>query len=72
MSLHVVFVLIPMLYDLHREQPGRILREAAALVEAGTLRPLIDPARFDLATAPDAHHFLESGRAQGKVVIDIA
>jgi NADPH2:quinone reductase len=72
LSLNVVFMLIPMLHDLHRERHGRILREAAVLVEAGKLRPLIDPARFDLATAPDAHRFLESGRAQGKVVIDIA
>lgn len=72
LSLNVVFMLIPMLHDLHRERHGRILREAAALVEAGQLRPLIDPQRFDLASAPDAHRFLESGRAQGKVVIDIA
>jgi NADPH2:quinone reductase len=72
LSLNVVFMLIPMLHDLHRERHGRILREAAVLVEAGKLRPLIDPTRFDLTTAPDAHRFLESGRAQGKVVIDIA
>jgi len=32
---------------------------------------LIDPTAFTLETAPDAHRFLESGKAIGKVVIDI-
>ncbi|CAH2602258.1 Zinc-dependent alcohol dehydrogenase family protein [Rhodovastum atsumiense] len=72
LSLHVVFMLIPMLHDIGRERHGQLLREAAALVEAGTLRPLLDPARFDLAAAADAYRHLESGQACGKVVIDIA
>lgn len=72
LSLHVVFMLIPMLHDIGRERHGAILREVAALVDAGKVRPLIDPARFTLATAPDAHRHLESGQATGKVVIDIA
>ena len=39
LSLHVVFMLIPMLHDVDRAEHGRILREAAALADAGKLRP---------------------------------
>ncbi|WP_306591270.1 zinc-dependent alcohol dehydrogenase family protein [Geothrix sp. 21YS21S-4] len=71
LSLHVVFMLLPMLEGPGREAHGRILREVAALVDAGRLRPLVDPARFTLETAPDAHRHLASGAARGKVVVEI-
>ena len=54
LSLHVVFMLIPMLHDVGRAEHGRILREAAALADAGKLRPHLDPKRFDLAATADA------------------
>ena len=72
LTLHVVFMLIPMLHDVDRAEHGRILREAAALADAGRLRPHLDPRRFDLASVADAHRHLESGHAVGKVVIDVA
>ncbi|MFL5333186.1 MAG: zinc-binding dehydrogenase [Geminicoccaceae bacterium] len=71
LSLHVVFMLIPMLHGIGRERHGTILREAASLVAAGKLRPLLDPTRFALEQAADAHRWLESGTAVGKVVIDV-
>lgn len=71
LSLHVVFMLLPMLRGPGREVHGRILREIAALADAGTLRPLLDPARFELAAAGEAHALLGSGKARGKVVVDI-
>jgi NADPH:quinone reductase len=70
-SLHVVFMLLPMLHGQGRERHGLILRDLARLVDAGQVRPLVDPTPFTLATAPDAHRLLESGRAHGKVVIEI-
>ena len=72
LTLHVVFMLIPMLHDVDRAEHGRILREAAALADAGRLRPHLDPKRFDLASVADAHRHLEGGQAIGKVVIDVA
>ena len=72
LSLHVVFMLIPMLHDVGRAEHGRILREAAVLADAGKLRPHLDPRRFDLASVADAHRHLEGGQAIGKVVIDVA
>jgi NADPH2:quinone reductase len=71
LSFHAVFMLLPMLRGPGRDRHGRILRSVAKLAEAGTLRPLLDNSHFTLETAPDAHRRLESGKAQGKVVIDI-
>ncbi|GAA3050318.1 zinc-binding dehydrogenase [Streptomyces glomeratus] len=53
-----------------RDHRGEILREAAALADAGALKPLLDSRRFTLATVADAHAAVESGTTQGKVVID--
>ncbi|MGX1095938.1 NADPH:quinone reductase-like Zn-dependent oxidoreductase [Streptomyces albogriseolus] len=48
-----------------------ILREAAALVDEGTPRPLLDGTRYTLADVADAHRSVESGTADGKVVVDV-
>ena len=72
LSLHVVFMLIPMLFNRGRQAHGAILRQTAALVDAGQVRPHLDPRRFTLDDVADAHRHLESGQAVGKVVVDIA
>lgn len=72
LSLHVVFMLLPILKNQHREEHGKILAEIAKIIDAGQLKPLIDPHPFTLATVKDAHALLESGQARGKVVIAIA
>jgi NADPH2:quinone reductase len=71
LSLHVVFMLLPMLRGAGRERHGNILREIATRVDAGTIKPLLDSQRFTLETAGDAHARVASGRTHGKVVIDI-
>lgn len=71
LSLHAVFMPIPMLHDVGRERHGAILREVARLVDAGKLKPVVD-SRFPLARAAEAHARLESGAATGKVVVDVA
>ncbi|HJL33247.1 MAG TPA: zinc-binding dehydrogenase, partial [Polyangiaceae bacterium LLY-WYZ-15_(1-7)] len=40
------------------------------LVDAGALRPVIDR-RFPLDRIAEAHRYVETGRARGKVVIDV-
>ncbi|SIQ90768.1 zinc-dependent alcohol dehydrogenase family protein [Micromonospora avicenniae] len=67
-----VFTLLPMLTGRGREHHGEILREVAALADAGRLKPLLDPRQFDLDTVADAHAVVESGAANGKVVINVA
>jgi NADPH:quinone reductase len=68
--LHVIFMLLPVLRGPGRDRHGRILRTLAGMADAGTLRPLIDESHLTLETAPDARRRLESGKVQGKVVID--
>ena len=48
-----------------------LLDDLAAMVEAGTLRPVIDR-RYPLAQTADAHRYVDSGRKQGNVIIDVA
>jgi NADPH2:quinone reductase len=71
LSLHVVFMLIPMLYNRgnERSRQGEILRELAALVDAGKVAPLLDSEKFSFTQAAAAHARLESGQAIGKVVL---
>jgi NADPH2:quinone reductase len=71
LSLHHVFMLIPMLSNIGREAHGAILTQAAALADHGRLKPLID-SRFPLTEVGQAHARLEDGSATGKIVIDIA
>ncbi|QGX40549.1 zinc-dependent alcohol dehydrogenase family protein [Permianibacter aggregans] len=71
LSIHIVFMLIPMLHNLGRERHSEILRELNGLVAQGKLQPLLDQKRFQLAELSEAHSYLEQGRAVGKVVIDI-
>lgn len=71
LSLHVIFMLLPMLTGEGRAEHGRILTEVAALADAGQLRPLLDRARFDLAQAAQAHALLEAGNVTGKIVVDV-
>lgn len=66
-----VFTLLPLLTGKGGEHHGQILRDAARLIEAGQLKPLLDPRQFTLQTAEDAHELLAAGAAQGRLVIEI-
>ena len=65
-----VFTLMPLLTGLGQAHHGLILREAAALVDGGKLRPLLSKMRFSSADIDAAHALVESG-ALGKVVVDL-
>ncbi|MFT4547845.1 MAG: NADPH2:quinone reductase [Verrucomicrobiales bacterium] len=71
LSMHVVFMLIPMFHDqpAGKAHHGEILREVARRVDAGELKPLVHDERFDFAEVGKAHTLLESGAAVGKVVL---
>lgn len=70
LTLHIVFMLIPMIHDAGREEHAEILRNVKKIVESGALSPVLDASRFALDQASDAHAHLESGNAMGKVVIE--
>jgi NADPH2:quinone reductase len=67
-----IFTLMPMLTGRGRAHHGEILREAAALADAGILRPVVDARRFTRRTAAEAHQAVEDGTAASKIVVDIA
>lgn len=71
LSLHVVFMLIPMLHNIRRAEHGDILNQIAQLCEEGKLTPVLDEQRFSLEQVGAAHDRLTSGAAMGKVVVDI-
>lgn len=71
LSLHVVFMLIPMMHDQGRANHGKILSKIAGLVDEGALRPILDAERFNLADVGAAYAHLTGGQAIGKVVIDV-
>jgi NADPH:quinone reductase len=66
-----VFTLLPLLTGEGRAHHGDILRKASSFIEAGRVRPRLNPRRYTLATADDAHDAMDSGTAAGKIVIDI-
>lgn len=68
-SLHIVFMLIPMIHNTGREAHGKILAEVAKIVEAGGLRPVLSEKQFTLEQVSDAHRYLENGGNMGKVVL---
>lgn len=70
-NLHIVFMLLPLLYNIQRERHGKILQEIATLVDKGFLKPLINPQSFTFNEVGKAHALLESGKAIGKIVIEV-
>lgn len=71
LSLHVVFMLIPMLHDHKRDAHGAILAKLSEIVDSGALKPQLDDERFSLADVGKAYDRLTGGHAIGKVVVEI-
>jgi NADPH:quinone reductase-like Zn-dependent oxidoreductase len=65
-----VFTLMPLLTGFGQAHHGEILREAAVLVDAGKVRPLMNQQRFRAADIAAAHVAVEVG-ALGKVVVEM-
>lgn len=71
LSLHIIFMLLPMLHNHKREAHGAILAELAKIVDSGAMKPLLDEKNFDLSTVSAAYDRLTSGQAIGKVVVSV-
>jgi NADPH2:quinone reductase len=65
-----VFTLLPLITGRGRAHHGEILTQAAALAEAGKLRPLINERQFSIEEIGAAHALVESG-VLGKVVVEL-
>ena len=69
LTLHVVFMLLPLARNIGRERHGAILRETTQLAEAGKLRPHLHDEVFSFERVGDAHALLESGGVLGKIAL---
>lgn len=70
-TLHVIYMLIPLIHGHGAARHGEILTTLAGLVDDNKVTPIVD-STFSLAQAADAHRKLESKTAIGKVVVDVA
>lgn len=70
LTLHLVYMLIPMLSDTNRAYHGKIMTKLADLVDQGQVSPLIDSQSFTFDDVAAAHAYVESGKAIGKVVLN--
>ena len=71
LSLHVVFMIIPILYDQDegKKRHGEVLKEIAKKVDSGFISPLIHEQIYSFNEISHAHTLLEEGRAIGKVIL---
>jgi NADPH:quinone reductase len=69
LTLHLVYMLIPMLYGVGRSHHGEILKQLAQLVDEGKICPLLDPKTFHFKDISIAHQYAESGQAVGKITL---
>ena len=69
LTLHLVFMLIPMLFNVDRARHGEILSKLAQIVDEGKIRPLVDSKTFSMTEIASAHQHAESGQVIGKVVL---
>ena len=70
LTLHVVFMLLPMLLGQGRAHHGQILKQIANWVDEGNITPLIDLEHFTLDDINSAHEYFGAGKHIGKIVID--
>jgi NADPH:quinone reductase len=70
LTLHLVYMLLPMLSGINRANHGKILAQLAQLVDQGQVRPLLDDQTFTFSEVAAAHAHLESGQAIGKIVLN--
>ncbi|MEM9345130.1 MAG: zinc-binding dehydrogenase [Planctomycetota bacterium] len=68
-SLHLVFMLIPLIYCTTGLFHANLLATVRRHVDDGKIKPLIDPKRFTFDQIAEAHAYAESGKQVGKVLV---
>ncbi len=71
LSLHVVFMLLPMMHKIGRQVHGNILATLADLADNKKLLPVLDDEPFKFEDVGKAYDKLGSGTAIGKVVVEM-
>jgi NADPH2:quinone reductase len=71
LSLHVVFMLLPLVTGEGRARHGEILDRVAGLIDADDLAVLLDERRFGFRDIASAHRYWAQGQAMGKIGIAV-
>jgi len=66
-----VFTLLPLITGKHRAHHGEIMSEATAIIEAGQLKPIIDPTPYSFENIEEAYQAVADGKSKGKVIVKI-
>ena len=69
-TLHFEMMAAPTMYGIRPEKQGKILREAAALVDQGRLRAHVSK-ELDLADLAEGHRLQEEGHVVGKIAVRV-
>lgn len=69
LSLHLVFMLLPMLTGSGREHHGEILKQVNDMADDGNLRPLIHDRVFGFSEINEAHEAFEQAQHVGKITL---
>lgn len=67
LTLHVVFLLVPLLFGLEKEQVGSDLQKLLAMMVQGQLAPVLHHQTFGFSEIRQAHELLEQGEYMGKI-----
>ena len=70
LSLHLVFMLLPMLTGEGRAHHGFIMEKIADWVDEGVIKPLINEEKFNFSQANEAHALFSSNKHIGKIVLE--
>lgn len=71
LSLHVVFMLLPLITGQGRSLHGEILSNLSGLIDEDALAVLIDDQRFDFREIEAAHRYWQRGAALGKIRLNV-
>jgi NADPH2:quinone reductase len=66
-SLHAVFMLIPLVHNIDRERHSMIINSISNMIAEGQLRINRDEKQFSFEEIAEAHQYIESRKAKGKV-----
>ena len=70
LSLHLVFMLLPMLTGKGRAHHGYILNHVAKWVDEGSVKPLIHKEKFGFDQANEAHALFATNKHIGKIILE--
>jgi NADPH2:quinone reductase len=70
LSLHLVFMLLPMLTGKDRAHHSFILEKVASWIDEGLVKPIIHEEKFSFEQANEAHALFATNKHIGKIVLE--